>query len=181
MRCRVRAVARSVGSREARGWTGEARDWSRGAIYEHAPRRDSQLTHTNQITTHANMGDMIYKATYSSVPVYEVRTPPTRSTRRASVLAGRARARAESRLASPLRQGSHTADVARSLRRRARVQMPCQGVAVMRRKSDGWLNATQILKVAGFDKPQRTRVLEREVQKGVHEKVQGGYGKYQGQ
>lgn len=50
----------------------------------------------------------------------------------------------------------------------------------MRRRSDGWLNATQILKVAGFDKPQRTRVLEREVQKGEHEKVQGGYGKYQG-
>ena len=50
----------------------------------------------------------------------------------------------------------------------------------MRRKSDGWLNATQILKVAGFDKPQRTRVLERDVQKGEHEKVQGGYGKYQG-
>ncbi|KAI0317745.1 hypothetical protein OF83DRAFT_1262895 [Amylostereum chailletii] len=55
-----------------------------------------------------------------------------------------------------------------------------KGVAVMRRRSDGWLNATQILKVAGFDKPQRTRVLEREVQKGEHEKVQGGYGKYQG-
>jgi hypothetical protein len=50
----------------------------------------------------------------------------------------------------------------------------------MRRRADGWLNATQILKVAGFDKPQRTRVLEREVQKGEHEKVQGGYGKYQG-
>lgn len=36
-------------------------------------------------------------------------------------------------------------------------------------------------RVAGFDKPQRTRVLEREVQKGTHEKVQGGYGKYQGE
>ena len=57
----------------------------------------------------------------------------------------------------------------------------CKGVAVMRRRSDSWLNATQILKVAGFDKPQRTRVLEREVQKGEHEKVQGGYGKYQGE
>jgi hypothetical protein len=56
----------------------------------------------------------------------------------------------------------------------------CKGVAVMRRRADGWLNATQILKVAGFDKPQRTRILEREVQKGEHEKVQGGYGKYQG-
>ena len=42
----------------------------------------------------------------------------------------------------------------------------CKGVAVMRRRADSWLNATQILKVAGFDKPQRTRVLEREVQKG---------------
>src|SRR5271154_5484776 len=50
----------------------------------------------------------------------------------------------------------------------------------MRRKADSWMNATQILKVADFDKPQRTRILEREVQKGVHEKVQGGYGKYQG-
>ncbi|PKI84102.1 Transcription factor mbp1 (MBF subunit p120) [Malassezia vespertilionis] len=53
-------------------------------------------------------------------------------------------------------------------------------VAVMRRRSDAWLNATQILKVVGLDKSQRTRVLEKEVQKGIHEKVQGGYGKYQG-
>ena len=59
-------------------------------------------------------------------------------------------------------------------------EMLCRTVAVMRRRSDSYLNATQILKVAGFDKPQRTRVLEREVQKGEHEKVQGGYGKYQG-
>ncbi|KAH8115802.1 apses-domain-containing protein [Phellopilus nigrolimitatus] len=51
-------------------------------------------------------------------------------------------------------------------------EMMCKGVAVMRRKADGWLNATQILKVAGFDKPQRTRAST--------EKVQGGYGKYQG-
>ncbi|WFC96081.1 Transcription factor mbp1 (MBF subunit p120) [Malassezia brasiliensis] len=53
-------------------------------------------------------------------------------------------------------------------------------VAVMRRRSDAWLNATQILKVVGLDKSQRTRVLEKEVQRGIHEKVQGGYGKYQG-
>ncbi|KAJ7228994.1 transcription factor [Mycena pura] len=59
-------------------------------------------------------------------------------------------------------------------------EMMCKGVAVMKRRADSWLNATQILKVAGFDKPQRTRVLEREVQKDKHEKVQGGYGKYQG-
>jgi len=51
---------------------------------------------------------------------------------------------------------------------------------VMRRRSDDWVNATHILKIAGFDKPARTRILEREVQKGVHEKIQGGYGKYQG-
>ncbi|KAK0652489.1 hypothetical protein B0T16DRAFT_323772 [Cercophora newfieldiana] len=51
---------------------------------------------------------------------------------------------------------------------------------VMRRCEDDYINATHILKAAGFDKPARTRVLEREVQKDVHEKVQGGYGKYQG-
>ncbi|KAI1816274.1 ANK-repeat protein MBP1 [Poronia punctata] len=51
---------------------------------------------------------------------------------------------------------------------------------VMRRRGDNWINATHILKCAGFDKPARTRILEREVQKDVHEKIQGGYGKYQG-
>ncbi|GJJ07775.1 hypothetical protein Clacol_001980 [Clathrus columnatus] len=59
-------------------------------------------------------------------------------------------------------------------------EMMVKSVALMRRREDSWLNATQILKIAGFDKPQRTRVLEREVQKGIHQKVQGGYGKYQG-
>lgn len=71
-----------------------------------------------------------------------------------------------------------TSDLANSVR--PVYEMICRNVAVMRRRSDAYLNATQILKVAGFDKPQRTRVLEREVQKGEHEKVQGGYGKYQG-
>ncbi|KAK2595448.1 Transcription factor mbp1 [Conoideocrella luteorostrata] len=51
---------------------------------------------------------------------------------------------------------------------------------VMRRRHDDWINATHILKAAGFDKPARTRILERDVQKDVHEKIQGGYGKYQG-
>ncbi|KAI7250430.1 hypothetical protein KC335_g17083, partial [Hortaea werneckii] len=55
-----------------------------------------------------------------------------------------------------------------------------EGNHVMRRRSDDWINATHILKVADYDKPSRTRILEREVQKGTHEKVQGGYGKYQG-
>ena len=51
----------------------------------------------------------------------------------------------------------------------------------MRRRQDHYINATHILKVAGYDKPARTRILEREVQRGVHEKIQGGYGKYQGE
>ncbi|KAK3714298.1 transcriptional regulator swi6 [Vermiconidia calcicola] len=59
-------------------------------------------------------------------------------------------------------------------------EMEIHGIAVMRRRSDGWLNATQILKVAGVDKGKRTKVLEKEILTGEHEKVQGGYGKYQG-
>jgi hypothetical protein len=42
------------------------------------------------------------------------------------------------------------------------------------------MNATQILKVAGLDKSKRTRILEREIIQGEHEKIQGGYGRYQG-
>ncbi|KAI9184257.1 transcriptional regulator swi6 [Blastocladiella emersonii ATCC 22665] len=59
-------------------------------------------------------------------------------------------------------------------------EMITRSVAVMRRKSDSYLNATQLLKVAGIEKARRTKILERDVAKGVHEKVQGGYGKYQG-
>ncbi|KAF7524939.1 hypothetical protein G7054_g11251 [Neopestalotiopsis clavispora] len=59
-------------------------------------------------------------------------------------------------------------------------EMEVNGVAVMRRRRDSWLNATQILKVAGVDKGKRTKILEKEIQTGEHEKVQGGYGKYQG-
>ncbi|KAI1612819.1 regulatory protein SWI6 [Exophiala viscosa] len=58
-------------------------------------------------------------------------------------------------------------------------EMEVNGIAVMRRRADSWLNATQILKVAGVDKGKRTKVLEKEIT-GEHEKVQGGYGKYQG-
>lgn len=58
--------------------------------------------------------------------------------------------------------------------------MEFNNVAVMRRRHDSWLNATQILKVAGVDKGKRTKILEKEIQTGDHEKVQGGYGKYQG-
>ena len=59
-------------------------------------------------------------------------------------------------------------------------EMLCKNVAVMRRKSDSWLNATQILKVAQIEKGKRTKILEKEIMVGQHEKVQGGYGKYQG-
>lgn len=59
-------------------------------------------------------------------------------------------------------------------------EMEVNNVAVMRRRDDSHLNATQILKVAGLDKGKRTKILEKEIQTGDHEKVQGGYGKYQG-
>lgn len=59
-------------------------------------------------------------------------------------------------------------------------EMEVNGIAVMRRRHDSCLNATQILKVAGVDKGRRTKILEKEIQTGEHEKVQGGYGKYQG-
>ncbi|KAL0243474.1 hypothetical protein I308_105440 [Cryptococcus tetragattii IND107] len=55
-----------------------------------------------------------------------------------------------------------------------------RGISVMRRASDSWVNATQILKVAGVHKSARTKILEKEVLNGIHEKIQGGYGKYQG-
>jgi len=50
----------------------------------------------------------------------------------------------------------------------------------MRRRADSYVNATQILKVAGVDKGRRTKILEKEILPGKHEIVQGGYGKYQG-
>lgn len=55
-----------------------------------------------------------------------------------------------------------------------------RGIAVMRRRADGYMNATQILKVAGVDKGRRTKILEREILPGLHEKIQGGFGRYQG-
>ncbi|KAL3418487.1 start control protein Cdc10 [Phlyctema vagabunda] len=59
-------------------------------------------------------------------------------------------------------------------------EMEVNGIAVMRRRKDSWLNATQILKVAGIEKGKRTKILEKEILTGEYEKVQGGYGKYQG-
>lgn len=48
----------------------------------------------------------------------------------------------------------------------------------MRRQRDNWINATHILKAAGIEKSQRTKILDRTEYK--HEKIQGGYGKFQG-
>ncbi|KAJ9072660.1 transcriptional regulator swi6 [Entomophthora muscae] len=59
-------------------------------------------------------------------------------------------------------------------------ELMVNGIQVMRRCTDSYLNCTQLLKVAGIDKGRRTKILEREVFKTHHEKVQGGYGKYQG-
>ncbi|KAJ3209280.1 transcriptional regulator swi6 [Dinochytrium kinnereticum] len=60
-------------------------------------------------------------------------------------------------------------------------EMTANGSAIMRRCTDGWINATHLLKVAGFlDKAKRTKVLEKEIHCGTHEKIQGGYGRYQG-
>lgn len=50
----------------------------------------------------------------------------------------------------------------------------------MRRCKDNWVNATQILKCCNFPKAKRTKILEKGVQIGLHEKVQGGFGKFQG-
>lgn len=52
--------------------------------------------------------------------------------------------------------------------------------SIMKRKIDNWVNATHILKAANFAKAKRTRILDKDVVNEKHEKVQGGFGKYQG-
>lgn len=64
-------------------------------------------------------------------------------------------------------------------------EMMVRGIGVMRRRSDSWLNATQILKVAGIEKGRRTKILEKDIAQSEggkipYEKIQGGYGRYQG-
>lgn len=56
------------------------------------------------------------------------------------------------------------------------------GNTVVMRRNDGSMNASQLLKAAGLPKFRRTRVIETEIiGKGIpFERVQGGYGKYQG-
>ena len=41
-------------------------------------------------------------------------------------------------------------------------------IPLMRRCDDDWVNASQILKIAGFGKAQRTRILEREAVSYTH-------------
>ena len=55
-----------------------------------------------------------------------------------------------------------------------------KGIPIMRRLHDNYINATQILRAAGLAKPQRTKILEKDISKGKHEKVQGGYAGFQG-
>ncbi|KAI8617575.1 transcription regulator HTH, apses-type DNA-binding domain-containing protein [Chytriomyces sp. MP71] len=59
-------------------------------------------------------------------------------------------------------------------------QADSYGQPVMRRAKDDYINATQILRAAGFPKTQRTKILERDISGGVHEKVQGGFHMFQG-
>lgn len=63
-------------------------------------------------------------------------------------------------------------------------ELMARAVGVMRRRSDSWINATQILKVAGISKAQRTKILDRDIAGSggaiPYEKIQGGYGRYQG-
>lgn len=64
--------------------------------------------------------------------------------------------------------------------------MMVRGIGVMRRRSDSWINATQILKVAGIEKGKRTKILDKDIAASAEpnkipfEKIQGGYGRYQG-
>ena len=51
---------------------------------------------------------------------------------------------------------------------------------VMRRTKDDWINITQVFKIAQFSKTKRTKILEKESNDMQHEKVQGGYGRFQG-
>lgn len=58
--------------------------------------------------------------------------------------------------------------------------MTIKGISVMRRLHDNYVNATQVLRAAGLAKPQRTKILEKDISRMIHEKVQGGYAGFQG-
>jgi hypothetical protein len=104
----------------------------------------------------------IYSACYSNVPVYEFKVSPG-----VHIM----RRRAGKNDGGTMRQTNPSGPTVVAI-------SPI--VKLTRCVPDDYINATHILKAAAYDKPARTRILEREVQKGLHEKVQGGYGKYQG-
>ena len=55
------------------------------------------------------------------------------------------------------------------------------GYGIMRREKDNFINATHLLTIAGLSKGQRTKVLDQyTLNKTFYERVQGGYGRYQG-
>ncbi|QPG73039.1 hypothetical protein FOA43_000343 [Brettanomyces nanus] len=59
-------------------------------------------------------------------------------------------------------------------------EMEVNQCPIMRRVKDSFFNATQILKLVGLDRSRRYKLLETEIYQGPHEKVQGGFGRYQG-
>ncbi|TPX71830.1 hypothetical protein SpCBS45565_g00883 [Spizellomyces sp. 'palustris'] len=59
-------------------------------------------------------------------------------------------------------------------------QLHLASTTIMRRKTDSWINVTHVLKAANIPRGSRLRILEKEMHTGEHEKIQGGYGKYQG-
>ena len=58
--------------------------------------------------------------------------------------------------------------------------MNIKGISVMRRLHDNYVNATQVLRAAGLAKPQRTKILDKDISRMKHEKIQGGYSGFQG-
>ena len=58
-------------------------------------------------------------------------------------------------------------------------QMEVDGIIVTRRITDSWLNATQILKIAGIEQGKRTKILEKEIRPYEHEEIPDGYGAYE--
>lgn len=58
--------------------------------------------------------------------------------------------------------------------------MDVNDTLVMKRREDSWMNATHILKACGLSKGRRLKILATEECTQEHEKVQGGWYKYQG-
>ncbi|CAO3619405.1 unnamed protein product [Cunninghamella echinulata] len=57
-------------------------------------------------------------------------------------------------------------------------EMMVGDIAIMRRRVDSYMNATQILKVAGIEKGKRTKILEREILPGIMKKYKVDMGSF---